>query len=108
MKDEYTYRMDYIAEDITKDIRIEITNRVRETVNKNQDTFLANWLIQNPSVDLSKVRLCHGFQETHYQFWVQDYEDNHLKSLLNQALQCYNEGLELPGDWAREVREVCK
>lgn len=74
MKDEYTYRMDYIAEDITKNIRTEITNRIREAVNKNQDTFLAHWLLQNPAADLSKLRLCHGFKGNYYQFWIEEQE----------------------------------
>lgn len=108
MKDEYTYRIDHIAEDITKDIRTEITNLIRQAANSNQECFIAHWLFENPDADLSKIRLCHGFKGDHYQFWVQDYEDNHLKSLLNQALQCYNDGIELPGDWAREVKEIYK
>lgn len=74
MKDEYTYRVDYIAEDITKNIRTEITNRIRDAVNSNQECFIANWLLQNPDADLSKLRLCHGFQGNHYTFWVDDKE----------------------------------
>lgn len=74
MKDEYTYRVDYITEDITKDVRIEITARIHEAVNKNQDTFLAHWLLQNSDVDLSKVRLCHGFKGDYYQFWVEEHD----------------------------------
>ena len=71
MTDEYTYRMDYIAEDITKDIRTEISNRIRATVNSNQECFIANWLLQNQDSDLSKIRLCHGFKGNYYQFWVE-------------------------------------
>lgn len=70
MNSEYTYRMDHITEDITKDIRTELSNRIHEAVNKNQDTFLANWLLQNPCADLSKVRLCHGFRGNYYEFWI--------------------------------------
>lgn len=72
MKDEYTYRMDYITEDITKEVRTELTHRIREAVNKNQDTFLAHWLLQNPDVDLSKVRLNHGFKGNCYEFWISE------------------------------------
>lgn len=72
MKDSYTYRMDYIAEDITKDIRTEISNRIREAVNSNSECFIANWLLQNPDTDLSKIRLCHGFKGDHYEFWINE------------------------------------
>lgn len=74
MKDEYTYRMDYIAEDITKDIRYEIVKRVQEAINSNQECFIANWLVQNPNADLSTLRLCHGFKGNYYEFWITETE----------------------------------
>ena len=74
MKDEYSYQMDYIAEDITKDIRAELTSRIRDAVNANQECFIAHWLLQNPDVGLSKIRLCHGFKGNHYQFWMSEEE----------------------------------
>lgn len=74
MTNEYTYRTDYIATTITDDIRTELTNRIREAVNKNQDTFLAHWLLQRPEADLSKLRLCHGFKGSYYQFWIEEQE----------------------------------
>ena len=78
MKDEYTYRVDYIAEDITKDIRTEISNRIREAVNSNQECFIAHWLLQNPDADLSKIRLCHGFKGNCYTFWIEENSDENF------------------------------
>lgn len=72
MTNEYTYRMDCITEDIAKDIRDELTNRIREAVNSNQDCYIAHWLLQNPNADLSKIRLCHGFKGKCYEFWVEE------------------------------------
>lgn len=43
-------------------IRDELTNRIREAVNSNQECFIAHWFLQNPNADLSKVRLNHGFK----------------------------------------------
>lgn len=56
------------------DIRDEIAKRIREAVNSNQECFIAHWLLQNPSTDLSKVRLNHGFKGDHYQFWISEGE----------------------------------
>jgi len=75
MTNEYTYRMDCIAEDISKDIRAEITKRVMNAVNSNQECFIAHWLIQNPNADLSKIRLCHGFKGNYYQFWIEENQE---------------------------------
>lgn len=54
------------------DIRDELTNRIREAVNSNQECFIAHWLLQNPTADLSKVRLNHGFKGSCYEFWVEE------------------------------------
>lgn len=54
------------------DIRDELTNRIREAVNSNQECFIAHWLLQNPDTDLSRVRLNHGFKENYYEFWVSE------------------------------------
>lgn len=54
------------------DIRDELTNRIREAVNSNQECFIAYWLKQHPTADLSKVRLNHGFKGNYYEFWVEE------------------------------------
>lgn len=54
------------------DIRDELTNRIREAVNSNQECFIAYWLLQNPDADFSKLRLCHGFKGNYYEFWVSE------------------------------------
>ena len=57
------------------DIRDELTTRIREAVNSNQECFIAHWLLQNPDADLSKLMLCHGFKGNYYTFWIQE-KDN--------------------------------
>lgn len=57
------------------DIRDELTNRIREAVNSNQECFIAHWLLQNPDAELSKLRLCHGFKGNYYEFWIECKED---------------------------------
>lgn len=56
-------------------IRDELRNRIQEAVNSNQECFIANWLLQNPVADLSKIRLCHGFKGNHYEFWISETEE---------------------------------
>ena len=55
-------------------IRDELTDRIREAVNSNQECFIAHWLVQNPGADLSKLMLCHGFVGNNYSFWIQEKE----------------------------------
>lgn len=55
-------------------IRDELTKRIREAVNSNQECFIAHWLLQHPDADLSKLVLCHGFKDNVYTFWVQEKE----------------------------------
>lgn len=53
-------------------IRDELTIRIREAVNSNQECFIAYWLLQNPDADLSNLMLCHGIVGNNYSFWVED------------------------------------
>ena len=53
------------------DIRDELTNRIREAVNSNQECFIAHWLKQHPDADLANITLCHGFKDNAYTFWVE-------------------------------------
>lgn len=56
----------------------ELTNRIRETVNSNQECFIAHWLLQNPDADLSKVRLNYGFKGSYYEFWVSEDDSEYI------------------------------
>ena len=57
-------------------IRDELTNRIREAVNSNQECFIAHWLLQHPDAELSKLMLCHGFVGNTYSFWIQEKEND--------------------------------
>ena len=57
------------------DIRDELTNRIREAANSNQECFIAHWIKQNPDADLSKIKLCHGFKGNYYTFWIEHKEE---------------------------------
>jgi len=54
------------------DIRQELSNRIREVVNSNQECFIANWILKHPDADMDKIMLCHGFKGNCYQFWVEE------------------------------------
>jgi len=54
------------------EIRDELTDRIRQAVNSNQECFIAHWLKHHPDADLSKLMLCHGFVGNNYSFWVED------------------------------------
>lgn len=56
-------------------IRDELTNRIRKAVNSNQECFIAHWLLQNPTAELSKLRLCHGFKGNYYEFWISEVDE---------------------------------
>lgn len=57
---------------IASQIRDELTNKIRETVNGNQELFIAHWIKQHPDADLSNITLCHGFKDNSYKFWVDE------------------------------------
>lgn len=59
-------------------IRDEIAKRIREAVTSNQECFIAHWLLQNPTADLSKVRLNHGFKGDCYEFWVSEDDPEYI------------------------------
>lgn len=59
-------------------IRDELTERIHEVVNSNQECFIAHWLLQNPNADLSKVRLNHGFKGGYYEFWVSEDDSEYI------------------------------
>lgn len=61
------------------DIRDELTNRIREAVNSNQECFIAHWLLQNPDADLTNITLCHGFKGNSYTFWVEEKQSVHTQ-----------------------------
>lgn len=71
MKDSYTYQVDSIAQDITEDIRSTLVNRIRDAVNANQECFVAQFILQNPDVNLKHMKLCYGFKGDHYKFWIE-------------------------------------
>lgn len=75
MTDEYTYRIDSITQEITDDIRNTLLTKIRETVDANKETFIAQFILQNPEVNLKHMKLCYGFKGDHYEFWI-DWKDD--------------------------------
>lgn len=75
MTDQYTWRIDQITEEVTEDIRSLIANKIRGTIHANQECFIAQFILQNPEVNLKHMKLCHGFKGDFYEFWIEFKED---------------------------------
>jgi len=68
---DYDVSLDIAA----SDIRTELSRKIQEVVNSNQESFIAHWIKQHPDTDFSTIRLCHSFRGNYYQFWIEE-KDN--------------------------------
>lgn len=64
---DYSYNVDKIG----TSIRDEINQRIQQALHENRECFVAQFIKQNPDVNLKHCVLVHGFEGDKYTFSIQ-------------------------------------
>lgn len=64
---DYSYNIDKM----TTNIKDEINQRIQQVLQENRECFVAQFIKQNPDVNLKHCVLVHGFEGHKYTFSIQ-------------------------------------